>query len=402
MSVILDALKKAQQERKTISKKMSLGFANMPAKPKRTIYIAVACLLCFVLILAFSPVLYKTFFNYNMPQSLVIKQPLPSKSIQQPKQVPVQTPEKATSIALKPPTQALIPPEAKPQIDEKPKKTVMPEKPKITETGIQTAKPAEAKKTEAEQTTDNNKTKSARRLYAERIKELKKQANLKNTASTVERETRDFNETAENSQVIVKRVNDEKITFLYNEALKEANKGNIDEAKKIYITILVERPNHIEVLNNLGALAMKAGNTREAMFYFRKILENKKDYEKAYNNMGLIMMREGEYKLAEEHFRKSIELDKNSIEPYLNLSALLRGEKRFEEASKLLEILLIKGEKNPAVHLSYALIKDEMGQYEDAIKHYRYYLREGGKNAERNMIIERLKQLEEDRYRKHR
>jgi tetratricopeptide (TPR) repeat protein len=399
MSVILDALKKAQQERKTISKKISFGFAKMPAKPKRTFYIAVAGILCFALILAFLPLFYKTFFN--KPQALVVRQPLPSKSIQQ-NQAPGQIPEKTISTASKLPTQTATVPEAKPQITEKPKETVMPEKSKTTEIGIQTMKAPEMKKAEREQTADDDKTKIARRLYAERIKELKKQANRKNTSPTVEHETKRLNEHSENTQVIVKRVNDEKITFLYNEALKEANKGNTDEAKKIYISILVERPNHVEVLNNLGALAMKEGNTREAMFYFRKILENKKDYEKAYNNMGLIMMREGEYKLAEEHFRKSIELDKNSIEPYLNLSALLRGEKRFEEASRLLEILLMKGEKNPAVHLSYALIKDEMGQYEDAIKHYRYYLREGGKHAERNMVIERLKQLEEDRYRKNR
>lgn len=390
MSVILDALKKAQQERKTISKKISFGFTKGSSKPKRTLYIIIAGLLCFVLILTFLPVLYKTLFS--KPQTLVVKQPLPSKAIQT-KQVTAQTPQLST--------QAAVLPEAKAQIEEKSKESVIPEKAKATETIIQTPKLSETKKAKTEQTTGDSNAENAKKLYTEHIKELKKQANRKTSSFIAERKTKEFNEPIGDTQVIVKRVNDEKITFLYNEALKEANKGNIDEAKKIYMTILVERPNHVEVLNNLGALAMKEGNIREAMFYFRKILEYKKDYEKAYNNMGLIMMREGEYKLAEEHFRKSIELDKDSVEPYLNLSALLRGEKRFEEASKLLEILLKKGEKDPTVHLSYALIKDEMGQYEDAIKHYRYYLREGGKHAEKNMVIERLKQLEENQYRKN-
>ena len=397
MSVILDALKKAQQERKVISKKISFGFVKRPVKPKRTLYIIIAGLL-FVLILAFLPILYKT--AVKKPQTLVVKQSLPLKAIQ-PQQAPAQIPEKAVPEAPKLPTQPAAPLEAKLQVVEKPKQTYIPDDSKATETGIPTPKPAETRKIKTERTTENNNAETAKKLYAERTKELKKQANRKTAYFMAEREAREFNEPVANTQVIVKRVNDEKIALLYNEALNETNRGNIDGAKKIYMAILVECPNNIEVLNNLGALAMKEGNTREAMFYFRKILEHKKDYEKAYNNIGIIMMREGEFKLAEEHFRKSIELDKDSIEPYLNLSALLRGEKRFEEASRLLEKLLKKGEKDTSVHLSYALIKDEMGQYEDAIKHYRYYLRAGGKHTEKNMVIERLKQLEEDQFRKN-
>jgi tetratricopeptide (TPR) repeat protein len=400
MSVILDALKKAQQERKTISRKISFGFTRGPAKPKRTLYIVISCILCFILILTLLPILYKALIS--KPQTPVATQSLPS-MIVHPQQMQGQMPEKTQPATLKPPTQVIALSEAQPQITKKPEETVMPDKPGATKTGIKKYehKQTETKIAKTEQTAGNNDAEIAKKRYSEHINKLRKQASRKTASFTAEHENKEFNEPIRNTQVVVKRVNDEKITLLYNEALKEANKGNIDEAKKIYMAILVERPNHIEVLNNLGALAMKEGNTREAMFYFRKILENRKDYEKAYNNIGLIMMREGEFKLAEEHFRKSIELDKDSIEPYLNLSALLRGEKRFEEASTLLEKLLKKGDGDPVIHLSYALIKDEMGQYDDAIKYYRYYLREGGKHSERNRIIERLRQLEENQYKKN-
>jgi tetratricopeptide (TPR) repeat protein len=106
------------------------------------------------------------------------------------------------------------------------------------------------------------------------------------------------------------------------------------------------------------------------------------------------MMKDGQKGLAEEYFRKSIELGKDGIEPSLNLAALLRTEKRYEEASRLLVRFIRTNIKNRSLYLSYALIKDEMGQYEEAIKYYRLYLREGGGTGERNEVVERLKALE--------
>jgi tetratricopeptide (TPR) repeat protein len=195
-------------------------------------------------------------------------------------------------------------------------------------------------------------------------------------------------------KVVISSVDHEKINAAYNEALKETEKGNTKGAKRLYQAILVEQPNHIEALNNLGVIAMREGNTDEALFFFNKVLQYKKDYGKAYNNIGLLMMKEGRKGLAEEYFRKSIELGKDSIEPSLNLAALLRADKRYEEASRALVGLISANVRNKSLFLSYALIKDEMGQYEEATKYYRLYLREGGGTGERNEVVERIKVLE--------
>jgi len=194
--------------------------------------------------------------------------------------------------------------------------------------------------------------------------------------------------------VTAKKTDETDIVNMYNLALKEGDKGNIAEARRLYLAILAERSGYIEALNNLGVLAMKEGNGKEAIFYFKKTLELKKDYGKAYNNIGLVLLKEGDKRQAEWNFRKAMETGQDAVEPCVNLSALYRNDRRLGEASRLLEALLNRGEKSPVVHLSYAIVKDEMGEPALAIAHYRYYLREVGSSGRTNPVVERLKTLE--------
>lgn len=196
------------------------------------------------------------------------------------------------------------------------------------------------------------------------------------------------------SQVRIASVDLHAITVAYNNATKEMEKGNMAEAKRLYLAILADQPRHVETLNNLGVIAMKEENAKEAMFFFGKVLEYDKSHGKAYNNLGLLAMKEGNIRLAEEYFRKAIEMGRNGVEPSLNLAALLRGEGRYGEASTVLEGLLKGGVRNRYVHLSYALIKDDMNQYDEAIKYYTLFLRDTAGKEESREVAERIKAIE--------
>lgn len=199
----------------------------------------------------------------------------------------------------------------------------------------------------------------------------------------------------EPERIIIRKTDDGDINRMYNEALKELQSGRIREAKNIYKQILAKKPNHIEALNNLGVIAMEEDNRAEALFYFKKILEYQKNYPKAYNNIGLVAMKDGDDRLAEEYFRKAISIEPDSTEPYLNLAALLRSGGRFQDAAKLLDIPIQKKIKDPALFLSYAVIKDNLGEYEEAARNYRKYLSLINNPGSRKDIIERLKYIEE-------
>ena len=195
-------------------------------------------------------------------------------------------------------------------------------------------------------------------------------------------------------RVVEKKTDNASNDNMYNEALREQQSGRTREAKTIYKQILTKQPSHIEALNNLGVIAIQEGNTQEALFYFKRILEYRNNYPKAYNNIGLIAMKDGDRQLAEEYLRKAISLEPDDPGPYVNLSVLLRSQGRLQEAAKLLEIPIQKKAKDPDLLLSYAVIKDNLGQYEDAARYYRQYLSSIQTPALRKDIIDRLQYIE--------
>ena len=172
------------------------------------------------------------------------------------------------------------------------------------------------------------------------------------------------------------------------------NSGQSREAQKIFLNILSRKPGHVESLNNLGVIAASQGNKQEALNYFKKILEYRTDYPKAYNNIGLVMMSGGDTKLAEEYFRKAISLESDSLEPSMNLCALLRTQGKYREAAKVLEAPIRKNVRDPLLFLSYAVVKDNLGQSEEAIRYYRQYLSLARQSEVKNGVLERLRYLE--------
>jgi Tfp pilus assembly protein PilF len=348
MSVILDALKKAQNDRKDLAKGLPYEPKNRPQRPRWPVYLiaslAVSVLIVFLLIPG---------------------------------------PKKPTITISETPKIAQVTPASPPVVTEK-------------------TPPVVQSKTPVHVSLSPKQSTSTRKISTKEIKPAKDQKKRGDLSSKNETEKKDAGAPdlslqtmpKAGSQVLISSIDNEKINATYNEALKETERGNTKGAKRLYQTILEEQPSHIEALNNLGVIAMKEGVSDEALFYFNKVLQYKKDYGKAYNNIGLLMMKEGKKGLAEEYFRKSIELGKDSMEPSLNLAALLRTEKRYEEAGRILAGLIGANIRNKSLFLSYALIKDEMGQYDEAIKYYKLYLREGGGAGERNEVVERIKALE--------
>ena len=204
-------------------------------------------------------------------------------------------------------------------------------------------------------------------------------------------------EPAEESPIrrtVARRTEDERINAQYNEALSAMNSGQLREAQRIFLGILARKPDHVESLNNMGVISASRGNKREAITYFKRILEYRANYPKAYNNIGLILMSDGDVQLAEEYFRKAISLEPESLEPYINLCALLRGQKKFQEAAKVLDVPIKRNIKDAMLFLSYAVVKDNLGQSEEAIKYYRQYLGLARPSETRNGVVERLRYLE--------
>jgi len=343
MSIILDALKKAQQQRKKPAPEVPFNLPGPKKKPRMLVYGIL--LVCVLVVLGY---LFIPAFHKPRQFAVPVAPPAP----------PKQEAAKAAAPPQKPVAAAV-------EAAEDVKKEPVPVKEKKE---IPAAKAMPVRMAAAAQ--------PARKIQAPAGR---------------------TGEAREEEAAVTKATNSEKVDILYNEAQGALQAGRIGEAKRIYLSILAVRPDHVEALNNLGVIAIQEGNSKGALFYFKKILEFQKSYPKAYNNIGLLMMGEGDKGLAEEYFRKAIVMEPDSIEPYLNLSALLRSDGRLDEAARLLDIPIQKKVKNPALFLSYALIQDAAGKAEDAVRYYRRYLGAVKSSEARKEVIERLRLLEENR-----
>lgn len=350
MSLILDALKKAQEERKTIfvapeKKKKNISME----KPRRYYYYFLGGAICLSLVVYFLP----------MPK----------------KKVPLQTQPKIVAKIDAISTEKT----GKNLEDVKGSRKNMP----LVSTEALPIK----KEKPVKQADENIKNKMAKKTLSSDKDAPDTDKYLKKAQENVSLDEKD--------RVIIRKSDEERILTTFNMAVTENAKGNIEAAKRLYLKILEERPDYIEVLNNLGVIFMKEGNNNEALSYFRRLLEKAPNYTKAYNNIGIIAMRDGNKRLAEEYFRKAIEIDKGNMEAHINLSGLMRSEGRLKEAAQFLEPLIKRGNNEPSLYLSYAIIKDELGDSKEAAIYYRYYLRLSGKSTERNKVAERLKFLED-------
>lgn len=355
MSIIHDALKKAQEQRK--ENKKDVPFKNKTALKKKPNLILIGGVAAFAL--AIIAYLYIPAFH-------------------KPKLIPVNKPETAKAVPK--------PAESKPA---EPGPKIVPEK--NTVMAEVKEKPVQEKMTPvAREITVNERPVPG-------IAPERKWAPGK--PGPISRDRRQPGPDVEPVYRTVQRSSeDDFINTQYNEALKLMSAGQLREAQKVFLTILARKPDHIESLNNMGVVSASLGHKKEAKAYFKKLLEYRSNYPKAYNNLGLLMMSD-DPQLAEEYFRKAIALEPDTLEPYLNLSALLTSQKRFAESAKVLEMPIGKDTSDAQLFLSYAVIKDHLGQSDDAIRYYRLYLATVKQARGKDRIAERLRYLEERRMR---
>ena len=378
MSVILDALKKAQDERKRPVYRNGGGDEGPPKKTRWVFYVIAGTLACAILFVLFLPNLYR------------MQAPSPPQVAQQ-KEVPVPPVVPPRVVPEAPP---LKPPEAPAKQDFPKFAVAAPQQDARRADVTERSQPDK----EVRRKAPDQRMRLAKKEPGEEVKkesgtEPQKPAPVPEKAP----ETAAPGATSPESAVVVKRMTNDRVLTNYNNAVLAAEQGSNEQAKKLYLAVLADEPNNIEALNNLGVLAMSEGNTKEAAFYFRKILDYRKDYAKAYNNLGLVAVRDGDKKLAEEYFRKAIEVAPQGVEPYLNLAALLRSERKLAEANSVIDAPLRRGLRGDQLFLSAALIKDELGQQEEAIRYYRYYLQASSPKEDRRKVIERLAFLEESK-----
>ena len=123
-------------------------------------------------------------------------------------------------------------------------------------------------------------------------------------------------------------------------AIVAHQQGRLDEAEKIYQSVLKIHPSNPDALHFLGVLLHQRGRSKEAIAHLERALKVNPDYLDARINLGNIYKETGDMPKAAAIFRKVIANHPQHANAYNNLGVVLRKSDQLEESVQALEYAL--------------------------------------------------------------
>ncbi len=160
----------------------------------------------------------------------------------------------------------------------------------------------------------------------------------------------------------------------FNLGVSFFNQREMAKAVQAYQKAIALDPTYVEAYNNLGITYQELGDSTLAFEAYQKSIEINPQYEKGHNNLGILLYQKGREEEAIEAFQKALAINPNNVESHINLGILFkkRGQwdKGIESYKKALAINPLRGE----THYNIALLYEQLGRAGLAIDHYRRFI----------------------------
>ena len=160
----------------------------------------------------------------------------------------------------------------------------------------------------------------------------------------------------------------------FNLGVYSYNQREISKAIQAYQKVIQMDPSYIEAYNNLGIIYQEMGDFENALKSYQKSVEINPRYEKAYNNLGILFFLKDRYEEALEAFQKALATNPDNIESYINCGILFKKkgqwDKAIESYQKALSINPLHGE----THYNIALLYEQLENVDLAIDHYQTFI----------------------------
>lgn len=160
----------------------------------------------------------------------------------------------------------------------------------------------------------------------------------------------------------------------FNLGVQSYNQREFSKAIQAYKRVIELDPTYIEAYNNLGIIYQQIRDFDKALGAYQKSIEINPQYEKGYNNLGIIFYLRGQHEEALGAFQKALDINGRNIESHINLGVLYKKQgqlnKAIESYRKALDINPLHRES----HFNIALLYEEMKNVELAIDHYQQFI----------------------------
>ena len=160
----------------------------------------------------------------------------------------------------------------------------------------------------------------------------------------------------------------------FNLAVSLSNQRETLRAIQAYQKAIELNPTYIEAYNNLGIIYQETGDLDRALQVYQKATEINPQYEKAYNNMGILLLLKGRLEEATEAFQKALSINPNNVESLINLGVLFRKQGQLDRGIEFYQKALVINPLRGETHYNIGLLYDEIENVELAIDHYQKFI----------------------------
>ena len=164
----------------------------------------------------------------------------------------------------------------------------------------------------------------------------------------------------------------------FERGLQLQKAGDLSGAEDAYLRALKSDPNNAQINANLAVLYEALGRFQLAERHLRQAINVAPKNPAAHNNLGVVLYRMGNYDGALIEFDRALSLNSGQLDAYTNKGLIFMRWGRYDDAQRAFRQVLVMDPQNALAHYNLGLVYEEMQQWDMAIESYYRFLDTGG------------------------
>jgi predicted TPR repeat methyltransferase len=150
--------------------------------------------------------------------------------------------------------------------------------------------------------------------------------------------------------------------------------GELDEAERLYRSVLHRVPDHPDALHFLGVLLHQSGKSKEALELIQAAIAVCPSHPDAHSNLGNIFKDQGKLDEAEACYRQAIALTPDHVNAHYNLAIVLDEQGKLDEAVKAYRTVVNLQPDNNRARYQLGILLYMLGQVDQAVASFQKWL----------------------------